>query len=94
MASELTRFRRDLISQPLMKLYGKLMPRMSDTERQAIEAGTTWFEAQLFAGKPDWKYLRRPPAAQAFACREGVHRMGRSKSCAPCSMIGDRVRAP
>ncbi|MFZ1991355.1 MAG: acyl-CoA dehydrogenase [Alphaproteobacteria bacterium] len=64
MASELVRLRRDLISRPFMKLYAKLAPRMSDTERQAIEAGTTWFEAQLFAGKPDWNYLRSLPPAK------------------------------
>ena len=61
MTSELVRLRRKYISRPFMKLYGKLLPRMSDTERQAIEAGTTWFEAQLFGGKPDWKYLRSLP---------------------------------
>ena len=33
------------------------MPQMSKTEQEAIDAGTTWFEAELFRGSPDWKKL-------------------------------------
>ena len=27
---------------------------MSDTEREALEAGTVWWDGELFTGKPDW----------------------------------------
>ena len=34
---------------------------MSDTEKSAIDAGTTWWEADLFCGNPDWKKLHQNP---------------------------------
>ncbi len=34
---------------------------MSDTERDALEAGTVWWEGELFAGDPDWKKLQAYP---------------------------------
>ncbi len=46
--------RRKLIVQPVFNSLGKVMPPIGDTEREAIEAGATWFEAELFSGKPDW----------------------------------------
>ncbi|MGL5452312.1 MAG: acyl-CoA dehydrogenase FadE [Aeromonas sp.] len=50
-------FRRNLLSNALLKRYQAIMPQMSRTEKEAIEAGTTWWEADLFAGNPDWKKL-------------------------------------
>jgi acyl-CoA dehydrogenase len=49
--------RRTLISNRLMALLRPLMPRMSDTERTAIEAGTVWWDADLFSGRPEWTKL-------------------------------------
>src|ERR1700679_3049269 len=38
-------------------------PRLSDTEREAIEAGDVWWDADLFTGNPDWaKLLAFAPA--------------------------------
>ena len=34
---------------------------MSQTEKEAIDAGTTWFESDLFRGTPDWKKLHNYP---------------------------------
>jgi len=51
--------RRLLISNSIMKLLDALnfLPKISETERTAIEAGTTWVDAELFSGKPDMKRL-------------------------------------
>jgi len=49
--------RRALFSSPALKIFRKIMPAMSDTEREAIEAGTVWWDAHLFSGKPDWRVL-------------------------------------
>ena len=38
------------------------MPRLSSTEREALEAGTVWWDAELFSGKPRWRRLLRQPA--------------------------------
>ena len=45
-------------------VYGavrKILPRVSDTEQQALEAGTIGFDAELFSGTPDWDKLRSVP---------------------------------
>ncbi|HVS18265.1 MAG TPA: acyl-CoA dehydrogenase, partial [Planctomycetota bacterium] len=49
--------RRALVTSWLIKLMGKILPRMSDTEREALEAGTVWWDRELFSGRPDWKQL-------------------------------------
>ena len=53
--------RRALISKPVFRMYRKILPPMSETERVALEAGTVWWEGQLFGGKPDWKILLAYP---------------------------------
>ena len=54
-------FRRKKISAPLLKLFAKVTPKLSETEQTALEAGTVGFEGQLFSGKPDWHELIRQP---------------------------------
>jgi acyl-CoA dehydrogenase len=64
--------RRVLISAPFLKSYRRLLPSMSQTEKEALEAGTVWWDGELFTGAPRWEKLRsaRPPqlsaAEQAF----------------------------
>lgn len=56
-------FRRDVISRPIFAWARKVMPEMSSTEREALEAGDVWWDADLFTGTPDWdKLLAYPPA--------------------------------
>jgi acyl-CoA dehydrogenase len=61
-ALNLPPLRRKLIGVPLLKVFRRIMPAMSDTEREALEAGTVWWEAELFSGKPRWKKLLAVPA--------------------------------
>jgi acyl-CoA dehydrogenase len=49
--------RRALVSRPLLGLFRRILPAMSQTERDAIEAGTVWWDGELFSGNPDWKKL-------------------------------------
>ncbi|AZS80587.1 acyl-CoA dehydrogenase [Achromobacter spanius] len=53
--------RRALLSAPIFNLYRKVLPQMSDTERDALEAGTVWWEGELFRGRPDWSRLLAYP---------------------------------
>lgn len=46
--------RRALLSKPVFAVLKKSMPPISATERDALEAGTTWWEKELFSGKPNW----------------------------------------
>jgi acyl-CoA dehydrogenase len=50
--------RRAVLIAPVFKLIKGMMPKISDTERQALEAGTVGFDAELFSGTPDWDKLR------------------------------------
>jgi len=56
--------RRLFISNRLFSVYRKVMPKLSSTEREALEAGTIWWDAELFSGKPRWRRLLRQPAPQ------------------------------
>src|SRR5260370_11707921 len=59
-----TSLRRDFISKPIFRWAQQVLPTLSDTEREAIEAGDVWWDADLFTGNPDWsKLLGYAPAA-------------------------------
>ncbi len=49
--------RRALFARSLMPLLRKALPRIGDTERIALEAGTVWWDAEIFSGMPDWNRL-------------------------------------
>lgn len=59
--------RQQHITKPLLKLYRKIMPEMSTTEKEAIDAGTTWWEGDLFRGNPDWHKLHNFPKPRLSA---------------------------
>lgn len=54
--------RRALLTPKIFQLFKRILPAMSATERDALEAGTTWWDADLFSGKPDWHNLLKTPA--------------------------------
>ena len=56
--------RRSLLSAPLFKWFKQTLPPMSATERDAIEAGTVWWDGELFSGRPNWNTLLAYPKAQ------------------------------
>jgi len=78
--------RRTLISRPFFATYKRILPQMSSTEREALEAGTVWWDGELFRGKPDWKKLmalpqpKLTPAERAFMDKEVVE---------ACAMVDD-----
>jgi len=57
----LRNWRKKTISAPILKAFKKVLPPMSATEKEAIEAGTVWWEAELFSGRPDWQKLINYP---------------------------------
>ena len=58
----LTPLRRALLSRPIFTWFKRALPAMSRTEQEAIEAGTVWWDGELFSGKPDWRKLLALPA--------------------------------
>ncbi|MCC5968934.1 MAG: acyl-CoA dehydrogenase [Pararhodobacter sp.] len=59
----MTSFRRNWISKPVFRWAKNAMPGLSQTEREALNAGEVWWDAELFSGNPDWSKLLavRPP---------------------------------
>ena len=78
--------RRRLVSRPLMGAVAAALPRIGDTERIALEAGTVWWDGDLFSGRPDWRKLLdfRPP---------GMHKREQAFLDGPteelCAMLDD-----
>jgi acyl-CoA dehydrogenase len=56
--------RRRLIVEPVFAAIKRILPKVSATETQALEAGTVGFDAELFSGRPDWAKLRAVPPVQ------------------------------
>lgn len=52
-----TPIRRAVVSRPLLNLFRKILPQVSQTEQEALEAGTVWWDGELFSGSPDWNKL-------------------------------------
>jgi acyl-CoA dehydrogenase len=54
--------RRKLISNKLFSIFRQATPTMSASEKEALDAGSIWWDAELFTGRPDWKKLLTTPA--------------------------------
>ncbi|MBF0296394.1 MAG: acyl-CoA dehydrogenase, partial [Magnetococcales bacterium] len=64
--------RRRIVTTPILAAFRRALPPLSQTEREALEAGTVWWDRDLFGGKPDWRRLlalpspRLTPEEEAF----------------------------
>ena len=56
--------RRKHFTAPMFSWFKKVLPPMSETERDAIDAGTVWWDGELFSGRPDWDLLLSYPKVQ------------------------------
>ena len=56
--------RLNLITRPTFKMFKKVLPPLSQTEREAMEAGDVWWDGELFSGDPDWQKLHNYPRPQ------------------------------
>lgn len=79
-------FRRKQISAPLLKMFAKVTPKLSETEQTALEAGTVGFEGELFSGKPDWHELLKQPKPE-LSVEEQAYLDGPVEEL--CGMIDD-----
>ena len=62
-----TAIRRPYITRPVLDIFRKVLPTLSATERTALDAGTVWWEGEMFSGAPNWRRLERLPAAKLSA---------------------------
>jgi acyl-CoA dehydrogenase len=54
-------WRQRLITAPFLSQFRRMLPEISETEQVALDAGTVGWEGELFAGRPDWKVLKKQP---------------------------------
>ncbi|MBD3670612.1 MAG: acyl-CoA dehydrogenase [Gammaproteobacteria bacterium] len=54
--------RSRVLSAPLFRVFKRMLPAMSRTEKEALDAGTVWWEGEIFSGRPNWKELHSYPA--------------------------------
>ncbi|HQR04416.1 MAG: acyl-CoA dehydrogenase [Proteobacteria bacterium] len=78
--------RRALVTGPLFRLFKSMLPTMSGTEQDALEAGTVWWEGRLFSGKPDWNILLSYPKPTLTAEEQSF--MDKEVETA-CAMVDD-----
>ena len=50
-------FRRSVITERVFKIFQRSLPKMSETEKTALEASTPWWESEFFKGNPNWDRL-------------------------------------
>ncbi len=78
--------RRQFVVEPVFAQVQKILPKVSDTEAQALEAGTVGFDAELFSGTPDWAKLQSIPPIQ-LSGEEQAFLDGATEQL--CAMIDD-----
>jgi acyl-CoA dehydrogenase len=59
--------RRRLVTDHILAVFRRILPEMTQTEKDAIDAGTVWWDADLFSGKPDWNKMLAIPAPKLSA---------------------------
>ena len=59
--------RRTLVGARLLAVFRRILPQVSQTEQEALDAGTVWWDGELFSGNPDWKKLLAYPKPQLSA---------------------------
>ncbi|HKU47312.1 MAG TPA: acyl-CoA dehydrogenase [Burkholderiales bacterium] len=77
--------RRAVISNHILAIYRRILPDMSQTEKEAIDAGTVWWDADLFSGKPDWDKLLATPAPRLTAEEQAFLDGPVEELCAMCN---------
>lgn len=78
--------RRPLVIEPAYRMVKGILPKVSDTEQQALDAGTVGFDAELFSGRPDWGKLRSVPGI-VLAAEEQAFLDGPTEEL--CKLIND-----
>ncbi|SFK31722.1 acyl-CoA dehydrogenase [Nitrosomonas aestuarii] len=53
--------RRLIVTNQILKMFRKMLPQISQTEQEALDAGTVWWDGDLFSGRPDWNKLLAYP---------------------------------
>ncbi|HZE59123.1 MAG TPA: acyl-CoA dehydrogenase [Burkholderiales bacterium] len=77
--------RRLVFTDHVLAVYRRILPDMSPTEKEAIDAGTVWWDADLFSGKPDWDKLLAVPAPRLSGEEQAFLDGAVEELCAMCN---------
>jgi acyl-CoA dehydrogenase len=77
--------RRKILTDRILAVYRRILPDMSQTEKEAIDAGTVWWDGDLFSGKPDWDKLLAVPAPRLTAEEQAFLDGPVEELCAMCN---------
>jgi len=77
--------RRLAFTNHVLAVYRRILPDMSSTEKEAIDAGTVWWDADLFSGKPNWDKLLAVPAPKLSAEEQAFLDGPVEELCAMCN---------
>src|SRR5258708_10277651 len=77
--------RRKLVTDRVLALYRRILPDMSQTEKEAIDAGTGWWDGDLFSGRPDFDKLLAVPEPRLSAEEQHVLDVPLAELCAMCN---------
>ena len=85
--------RKALITRPFLKAYMRLLPSMSQTEKEALEAGTVWWDGELFTGKPKFEKLLASKAPRAHRRGAGLPRRPVRRAVPHVRRLGHHAQA-
>src|SRR2546427_5226357 len=77
--------RRKLVTDRVLALYRRILPDMSQTEKEAIDAGTVWWDGDLFSGRPDFDKLLAVPEPRLSAEEQAFLDDPVEELCAMCN---------
>ena len=55
------RWRQILVTKMMFRWFSGITPTMSQTEQEALDAGSVWWDRELFSGRPNWNYMLSLP---------------------------------
>ena len=79
-------FRARTLTKPIHSWAKTALPKLSETEREAMQAGEVWWDAELFSGNPDWSELH---AVKAPELNERERQFLENQCNKLCAMIDD-----
>src|SRR5436853_4636177 len=84
-AADIPFIRRKLVTDRVLALYRRILPDMSQTEKEAIDAGTVWWDGDLFSGRPDFDKLLAVPEPRLSAEEQAFLDGPVEELCAMCN---------
>jgi len=79
-------YRQRIIFKPLIKMLHPLMPKISQTEQVALDAGTVWIEKEFFSGRPDFKRIFSEPYSELTSEEKSFLANETEVACSMCNV--------